>query len=122
MTNISPSGLSLGGILEGYSDCTRVASEARKVLMLRSWTSDWDAIRSTPGASPPHLGGKTGREEYGACVGKGQTKSDQERKALVLSLSTPPSRAGRDVSGRKMALVVSFLSYRWELTIPNSLF
>ena len=83
MTNISPSGLSLGGILEGYSDCTRVASEARKVLMLRSWTSDWDAIRSTPGASPPCLGDKTKRDEYDACIGKRWTKSDQKRKALV---------------------------------------
>ena len=55
-------------------------------------------------------------------VSKGQTKSNQGSKALVESLSPPPSRAGRDVSGRKMALVVSFLSYRWELTIPNSLF
>ena len=61
----------------------RVASEVSKVLMVRSWTSVRDAIRSTRGASPPHLGGRTGRDEYGACVGKGQTKSDQERKASV---------------------------------------
>ena len=61
----------------------QVASEASKVLMVRNWTSVWDAIRSTPGASPPHLSGRTGRDEYGACIGKGQTKSDQRRKALV---------------------------------------
>ena len=48
--------------------------------MVRSWTSSRDAIKSTPGTSPPHLGGRTGRDEYGARVGKGQTKSDQERK------------------------------------------
>ena len=60
-----------------------VASEASKVLMVRSWTSVRDAIKSTPGASPPRLGGRTGRDEYVACVSKGQTKSDQERKALV---------------------------------------
>ena len=30
--NVSPSSLSLEGILEGYSDCTPVASEARKVF------------------------------------------------------------------------------------------
>ena len=63
-------------------------SEASKVLML-SWTSDWDAIRSTPDASPPRLGGKTGRDKYGAFAGKGQTKSDQERRALVFSVYTP---------------------------------
>ena len=61
----------------------QVASEASKVLMVRNWTSVWDAIRSTPGASLPHLSGRTGRDEYGACIGKGQTKSDQRKKALV---------------------------------------
>ena len=121
VTNVSPSGLTLGGILRGYSDCTLGGIKASKVLMLRSWTSDWDAIWSTPDASPPCLGGKTRRDEYGACIGKGQTKSDQERKALVLSLSTPPSTAEKDASVRKKALLTSFLSYRWELTIPASL-
>ena len=61
----------------------RVASEASKVLMVRYWTLVWDAIRSTPGASPPHLGGRARRDEYGTCIAKGQTKSDQERKASV---------------------------------------
>ena len=61
----------------------RVASEASKVLMMRIWTSVWDAIRYTPNASPPHLGGRTGRDEYSTCVSKGQTKSNQGRKALV---------------------------------------
>ena len=61
----------------------RVASEAGKVLMVKSWTSVRDAIRSTPGASPPHLGGRTGRDEYDTCIHKGQTKSDQEGKTLV---------------------------------------
>ena len=51
--NVSPSGLILGGIPQGYSDCTWVASETSKVLMVRSWTLVWVAIRSTPGASPP---------------------------------------------------------------------
>ena len=60
-----------------------LASEASKILMVRSWTSVRDAIRSTPGASPPCLGDRTRRDEYDTCVGKGQTKSDQERKALV---------------------------------------
>ena len=68
----------------------QVASEASKVLMVKSWTSVWDAIRSTPGASPPLLGGRTGRDEYDTCVSKGQTKSDQERQAFgVKSVYTP---------------------------------
>ena len=81
----------------------QVASEASKVLMVRSWMSVRDAIRSTPDACLPRLGGRTGRDEYVVCVSKGQTKSDQERKALVQSLSTSPSAAGRDASGRKSA-------------------
>ena len=47
-------------------------------------------------------------DEYVACVGKGQTKSNQENKALVFSLSTLPSRAGRDASSRKRVLVAFF--------------
>ena len=67
-----------------------VASEASKVLMVKSWTSVRDAIRSTPGASPTRLGGRTRRDEYDTCVGKGQTKSDQEGKAFgVTSVYTP---------------------------------
>ena len=83
MTNGAPSGLSLGGIPKVTLMAPQVASEASKVLMVRSWTSVRDAIRSTPGASPTRLGGRTRRDEYDTCVGKGQTKSDQERKALV---------------------------------------
>ena len=58
----------------------RVASEASEV---KSWTSDRDASRSTPGASPPRLGGRTGRDQCDACVSEGQTKSNQEGKLLV---------------------------------------
>ena len=76
--------------------------------MVRNWTSVWDAIRSTPGASSGHLGGRTRRDEKGTYVREGQTKFDQGRKASVKSLPTPPSRAGRDASSRKMALVASF--------------
>ena len=41
----------------------QVASEASKVLMVRSWIAVRDAIRSTPGAFPPRLVGRTGRDE-----------------------------------------------------------
>ena len=60
--NVSPSGLSLGGIPEAYSDCTPGGIRG-KVLMVRNWTSFWDAIRSTPGESPPLLGGRTRRDK-----------------------------------------------------------
>ena len=53
-----------------------VASEASKVLTVRNWTSVWDAIRSTPGASIHCLGGRTGIYKYGICINKGQTTSN----------------------------------------------
>ena len=59
------------------------ASEASKVLMVKSWTSVRDTIRSTPGASPSHPSGRIRRDEYSAYVSKGQTKSSQGRKVLV---------------------------------------
>ena len=83
VTNISPSGLAREAFWKVTLIAPQVASEASKVLMVRSWTSVRDAIRSTPGASPPHLDGRNWRDEYVACVTKGQTKSDQGRKALV---------------------------------------
>ena len=68
----------------------QVATEVSKVLMVRNGMSVRDAIRSTPGTSPPHLSGRTERVEDSACVGKGQTKSDQEGKAFsVKSVYTP---------------------------------
>ena len=122
MTNVSLNGLAWDAFRKATLIAPRVASEANKVLKVRSWTSVRDAIGSAPGASPPRLGGRTGRDECDACVGKGQTKSGtRKEKLLVKSLSTPPSRAGRDVCGRKTVLVTLFLSYRWELTIPASL-
>ena len=41
----------------------RVPSEAIKDLMVRSLTLVWDASRSTPGACPPCLGSRAGRDE-----------------------------------------------------------
>ena len=43
---------------------------------MKSWKSGRDVIRSTPGTSPPSLGGRTGRDEYDAFVSKGKTKSE----------------------------------------------
>ena len=64
-----------------------MASQASEV---KGWMLVRDAIRSTPDASPPHLGGRSGRDEHDACVGKGQTKYDQEGKAFgVKSVNTP---------------------------------
>ena len=79
MTNVSPSGLAW----EAFQKVTLIAPRVASEVMVKSWTSVRDVIRSTPGASPPRLGGRPRRDEYDACVSKGQIKSDQERKALV---------------------------------------
>ena len=68
---------------EAFRKVTLIVPRVASEVMVKSWTSVRDAIRSTPGASPPRLRGRPGRDEYGACIGKGQIKSDQERKALV---------------------------------------
>ena len=81
--NVSPSSLAWEAFWKVTLITPWVASEASKVLIVKTWTSVRDAIRSTPGASPHRLGGRPGRDEYGACVSKRCTKSDQERKALV---------------------------------------
>ena len=49
------------------------------------------------GASPSHLGGRTGRDEYDAFVSKGKTKSEQEGKAFGVKYVYTPiqSREGR---------------------------
>ena len=36
--------------------------------MVKNWTSVWDAIRSTPGASPPHFYVRMGRDDDGTAV------------------------------------------------------
>ena len=79
MINVSSSGLSLGGIPEGYFDCTPGGIRG-KVLMVRNWTSVWDAIRSTPGSSLPHLSGRTRKGEYGICIVRDRLSPTREGK------------------------------------------
>ena len=64
MTNVSPGGLAWEAFWKVTLIAPCVASEASKVLTVKSWMSVRGAIRSTPGASPPHLGGRTRRDEY----------------------------------------------------------
>ena len=81
--NVSPSSLAWEAFWKVTLIAPQVAPEASKVLIVKTWTSVRGAIRSTPGASPPHLGGRTRKDKYVTCVSKGQIKFDQERKALV---------------------------------------
>ena len=63
MTNVSPSSLAWEIFQKVTLIAPLVASEESKVLMVKSWTSVRDAIRSTPGASPFCLGSRTERDE-----------------------------------------------------------
>ena len=89
--------------------------------MVRSWTLVRDAIRSTPVASPHHLGGRPGRDEYGACVGKGRTKSGRKEKLWCKVCLHPQLEQGGTPLVERGCWSLFFLSYRWELTIPASL-
>ena len=53
--NVSPSSLTWEAFRKVTLIAPWMASEATKVLMVRSWTSVRDAIRSIPGASPSTL-------------------------------------------------------------------
>ena len=83
-TDASPRGPSSGGILEGCSVERQVASEKEKKSGKGFNGEELDfnlgCHQVYPCASPPHLGGRTRRDEEGACVGKAQTKSDREGK------------------------------------------
>ena len=83
----SPRSPSLGGILEGHSVARQVASEKEKNKKKSGKGFNGEELdfnlgchQVYPCASPPHLDGRTRRGEEGACVGKGQTKSDREGK------------------------------------------
>ena len=66
VTNISSSSLSLDGIPEGVSDSTLGGIRANMVLMVKSWMSGRDAIRSTHGTFPHSPSGRTRRDMYSA--------------------------------------------------------
>ena len=102
----SPSHLSLGNITKDYSDPLWVASEEEKKSNKGLGGMELSQSGMPSGLPLVHLHPTSvvepgGMNEYGTSIGKGQTKSDQGRKALVESLSTSPPRVGRDTSGGK---------------------
>ena len=58
----------MGGIPEVTLITPQVASEAGKGLMVRNRVLVWDAIRSTPDASPCCPSVRTGRDSSGTAV------------------------------------------------------
>ena len=72
-----------------------------KVLIVRNWTSIWDAIRPTPGASPPLLSGRTGRDDSETPVSVRDRLTLAREGSLGGRPVSTPSRAWRDASGRK---------------------
>ena len=86
-------------------DGTGEKGNQAKLLMVRNWTSIWDAIRSIPAASPPHLRGRTRRDsnEKPAFIRDRLTPA-REGSLGGTPVSPPPSRAERDASSRKKAM------------------
>ena len=101
LMNISPSSLSLDGIPEGFSDCNLGGIRASMVLMVKSWMSGRDAIRSTHGTFPHSLSGRTGRDVYSACVSKDRLSLTRKEK-LWSKLCRCMGMTQRDVVGREV--------------------
>ena len=81
--NISPRGLAWEAFRKVTLIPPWVTSEANKVLMVRSWTAVRNAIRSTAGASPPHLGGRTERVETAPASVRDRLSPTSKEKLLV---------------------------------------
>ena len=90
---------------ESYSAPPQGASEeqgkSNNALVVRNQKSIWDAIRSTLGAPPPCLGGRTQRDDSETPVSVKDRLTPAREGSLVEDLSPSPSRAERDTSGRK---------------------
>ena len=65
---------------EAFWKVTLIAPRVASETMVKSWTSVRDAIRSAPGASPLHLGGRTGRDKYGTCVVRDRLSPTRKEK------------------------------------------
>ena len=86
VTNVSPEVLAWEAFRNVTLTAPRVASEASKVLIVKTWTSVRGARHPWCISTPS----RTGKDKYVTCVGKVQIKSDQEGKAFgVKSVYTP---------------------------------
>ena len=95
VTNISSSSLSLDGIPEGVSDSTLGGIRANMVLMVKSWMSGRDAIRSTQGTFPDSLSGRTRRDVYSAWVSKDRLSLTRKEKLWIKICLQPHLKQGR---------------------------
>ena len=94
----SPSSPGLGGIPKSCSVPSQLASEEKDKSNKGLGGLKLSQFGIPSGLILGHLHPAC---EQGTCVSQGQSKSDQGRKASVESLSTSPSRAGRDTSSGK---------------------
>ena len=122
----SPRSPSLGNIPGNYSVTPRLASEERDKSNQRScWygtKSVWDAIRSTPSASSPDLGGRT-RRRVRCLRQQGQLSLTREGKLWWKVCLHPHLKQGGTLSMERSrgCGCCFFLSYRWKLTVPEPL-
>ena len=117
--NVSPSGLAWEAFWKVTLIAPRVAPEASKVLMVRSWTSVRDAIRSAPGASSPFLVEPGGTSRSPASVRDRLSPTKGGKLWFKVCLHPHLEQGGTPLVERGRWSL--FSSYGWELTTPASL-
>ena len=85
--------------------------------------STWDAIRSTPGTSPPHLGVEPGGMSKVPALIRDKLSPTREGKlGWKVCLHPYLEQGGTPLAERSHGCGCRFfLSYRWELAVPEPL-
>ena len=117
VTNASPSGLAC----EAFRKVTLIAPQVASEVMVKSWTSVRDAIRSTPGASPPHLVVEPGGMSMAPASVRDRLSPNRKEKLWSKICLHPHLEQGGTPPVERWCWSPLFLSYRCELTIPASL-
>ena len=68
---------------EEFWKVTLIAPRVASETMVKSWTSGRDAIKSTPGTSPPRLGGRTKRVEMAPASVTDRLSPTRKEKLLM---------------------------------------
>ena len=133
-TDASPSRTSFVGITKSYSappppphTHTLNGVRGKGKIKQRSWwygtKSIWDAIRSTPGACPPRLSGRTRGTSKTPALVRDRLSPTREGKLLWRVCLHPHLQQGRTlrVERNHSCGCHFFLSYKWELAVPEPL-
>ena len=119
--NVSPSSLSLGGIPEGYSNCTPGGIRDKQ-----GFNGEAGRQSGMPSGLPlvhpyPILVVELGGTSMSPAWVRDRLSLTGKEKLWCKVCLHPHLEQGGMPPVEKMALVAFFISYRWELTIPASL-